>query len=261
MKRLLSIFLAAICVIVLIAGQIHWKGKTAIPNKQEKAKEGKISETRDIAEEQRFEALLSFAANWPEEASTAFAQKLRKEEPYKIVFAGSEALGEGADSWPEIVAERMARTYGDVFDFAFLSYDLTSTEFVEQNKVQDLIKEEADLILLEPFTLNDNGRVVIETSLENIERIIDAVLDAKQDTVFLLQPPQPIYNASWYLFQLENLQRFAEQSGIPYLNHWEAWPDTKDPAINQYLTTDRSALNEEGHKLWAEFLIDYFIAN
>ena len=147
MKRLLSIFLAAICVIVLIAGQIHWKGKTAIPDKQEKAKEGKISETRDIAEEQRFEALLSFAANWPEEASTAFAQKLRKEEPYKIVFAGSEALGEGADSWPEIVAERMARTYGDVFDFAFLSYDLTSTEFVEQNKVQDLIKEEADLII------------------------------------------------------------------------------------------------------------------
>lgn len=261
MKRLFVIITAVICAVILIGGNIHWKGKTTIHMDEANASQTKHSEKKNIADEQRFNTLLSFAANWPEEASAVFAEKLRNGEPYKIVFAGSDALGEGEQSWPKIVEEKMTRTYGDVFEFAVLSYDLTSTEFVEQEKEADLIQEKADLILFEPFTLKDNGRVVIETSWENIERIMEAVKTAKKDTVFLLQPPHPIYNASWYLFQLENLKKSAERQGIPYLDHWEVWPDTTDQALNNYLTSDRSVPNEEGHKLWAEYLIDYFIAN
>ena len=39
----------------------------------------------------------------------------------------------------------------------------------------DLVKEQPDLVLFEPFTLKDNGEVEIDDSLANVSSIMDAV--------------------------------------------------------------------------------------
>lgn len=262
MKRILVLVVAVATAVILILGNISWSSKTNIdPNKAKAPETEKSSEEKNLVEEQRMTALLSFAANWPDEAVVKFEEALRNGKEFKILFLGSTALGEGDGSWPELVKQGLVDTYGDVFSFATLSYDVTSTTFVEEGLEEEVVAEGADLILFEPLTLKDNGKVVIETSWENTETVMDAVKAAKEDTVFILQPPHPLYNASWYMTQVESLEGFANGSNIPYLNHWEAWPETSDRELNDYLLEDRSAPNEEGHKLWAEYLLDYFIAH
>ena len=59
---------------------------------------------------------------------------------------------------------------------------------------------------------------------------------------------------------MEELQQFAEDNDIPYLNHWEAWPDQDSEEIKEYITEDSSQPSVKGHEVWAEYMIDYFIA-
>ena len=49
---------------------------------------------------------------------------------------------------------------------------LTSLAFVSEDKVTEVIEEQPDLVLFEPFTLKDNGLVTIDDSLENASSTI-----------------------------------------------------------------------------------------
>ena len=140
------------------------------------------------------------------------------------------------------------------------SYDLTSIAFINEEKVTEVIEEQPDLILFEPFTLKDNGVVGIDDSLENVSAVIASVKESLPQTQVILQPPHPLYKANFYPTQVEELQQFAEDNDIPYLNHWEAWPDQDSEEIKEYISEDSSQPSAKGHQVWAEYLIDYFIA-
>lgn len=264
MKAFLTIILTICCVTILILGNIHWGNKTKVDVEKSHKISVQASDApagKESLDEDEIAEILSYAANWPEKAITSLEGTLKKGKTYKIIFAGSEALGEGPTSWPAMVQESLVETYGEnIFTFRTKTYDKTSTEFLEAGGAEELAKEKADLIVFEPFTLKDNGKVVIETSWENILDVMENVKADKPDTTFILQPPHPIYEATWYQFQVENLEKFAEDAGIPYLNHWEAWPSVETAELNSYLTEERDAPNEKGHEIWADYLIDYFIA-
>ena len=50
------------------------------------------------------------------------------------------------------------------------SYDLTSIAYINEEKITEVMEEQPDLILFEPFTLKDNGKVGIDDSLDRILR-------------------------------------------------------------------------------------------
>ena len=103
-------------------------------------------------------------------------------------------------------------------------------------------------------------RLEIDDSLENASAVIASVKESLPQTQVILQPPHPLYNANFYPKQVQELQQFAEANGIPYLNHWEAWPDQDSEEIKEYISEDASGPSAKGHQLWADYLIDYFIA-
>lgn len=267
MKAIFTSILAIICVVILILGNIHWGNKTEIKAENNTASASETPPVNENTEEDieqadpsQLEELLSLATNWPEESQVQLQEALEAKKPFKILFVGSDSLGEGENSWPSILEQRLTEAYGGIFTFNTFIYDLNTKEFIEENKQEELAKEKADLILFEPLVLRDNGEVVIETSLEYIGTIMDDVKSKKPTTTFILQPPHPIYNAGFYNVQVGALQDYAEGNGIPYLNHWEAWPETTSTEIQEYLVTNPSGPNEKGHELWAEHLAKYFIA-
>ncbi|KMY51053.1 SGNH/GDSL hydrolase family protein [Peribacillus loiseleuriae] len=154
----------------------------------------------------------------------------------------------------------MKETYGEMIQVAVLHYALTSTIFVQQEKQQDLLAANADMIILEPFTLNDNGEVSTENSLVNITTIVTHVCASKPSTTFILQPPYPLFNAKFYPRQIDALQTYAEDKKLPYLNHWQAWPDDHSKQLKVYLIEELSAPNEAGYHIWSSYVIDYLIA-
>lgn len=268
LKAFFATVLSLVCLIILIIGNIHWEKKTdikaynkivkTVPNDQ--SNKGVVEATPTLSEKEK-QAILKLASHWPEESQQVLETALEEERPFKIVSVGSDLNETDVNTWPLIVSENIIEQYGNsVISFKHLSYDLTSTAFVEQNKQTEIVNEQADLVLFEPFTLKDNGVVVIEDSHKNIKSVINEV--EKSGATVILQPPHPLHNANFYPIQVNALQQFAVDNNIPYLNHWTVWPDPRSDAIKEYLILSEESTipSEIGHALWAQYLTDYFIA-
>ena len=264
MKQFLVLLLALICVGTLIYGSLHWKEKTSV------SAEKSVSEDRTKEPEQKesparidSEEPLRFTQNWPEPARENYKLALEDGRPFTILLAGSISLGVDDGGWSQQLKRSLEEAYGDTIQVKVKSYELTSAEFLSEEKLEELVSLQPDLTLLEPFTLMDNGLVMISNSHQNIEAIRSGLSEANPDSVMLLQPPNPLYNANYYPVQVDALKQFAEEEEIPYLDHWTAWPDPESKEIEDYLVEqDGTTLpNEKGHQVWYEYLLDYFIAD
>lgn len=263
-KAIFTILLAVCCAAVLIAGNLHWKGKIAGFGSEDadasagaavdSAGEGKGSSGSLSGEA---EILLAKAAGWPEKSVEVFRERLEEGAPFSILIAGSDALGEGEGSWPEMVQSALGEAYGVAVSVEVKAYEMNSMEFVTQGLQEEL--PAADMVILEPFTLIDNGDGVVLQSLDNLKVITEAVTSRNEDSTFVLQPPHPLYDATYYPLQVEDMKAFAAEQGIAYLDHWSAWPAQDNKDLLSYLSDDQNQPSAEGHKIWAEFVVDYLV--
>ncbi|WLR55457.1 SGNH/GDSL hydrolase family protein [Mesobacillus subterraneus] len=245
-------------------GNFHWNDKTAVKvngasvttTAEKPAK--KISEQNDLVTEEEKD-LLSLTKNWPEAAET-FKQAQQEGRAYKVLIAGSSALGDDPVGWAHRTKEGLIQAFGEenvVVDI--IEFEITSLQFVEENNQEELAAAKADLILFEPFTLNDNTNGVgTENSLINIQTVLDHIEEADANTVVILNPPNPLYNARYYPLQVDALKEYSEENDIPYLNHWTAWPALDSPDMNDYLIN--GSPNDKGHEVWAQYILDYLVA-
>jgi hypothetical protein len=124
----------------------------------------------------------------------------------------------------------------------------------------EIAAENAQLVLFEPLLLNDNDAFVsIGKTLANITQIIEDVKKTNPDTTFILQPSYPLYNAKLYPLQVAALRDYAKKNNLTYLDHWQAWPDTSDLKLKDYLQDGNSGANEKGNKVWGQFIVDYLV--
>ncbi|MGM0901311.1 MAG: SGNH/GDSL hydrolase family protein [Bacillota bacterium] len=260
MKRFLVTLLALGCIAVLIVGNKHWKEKTFVA-----VEKGKQEIPLEVEEPQVDpESFLKLTANWPAQAKETYQLALEDDRPFTILIAGSaDALGSDETAWSTIVKKELEQAYGDTVQVMVKSYDLTSKQFMAEDKLAEFIAEQPDVTLLEPFTLMDNGNVMISESHQTIEKIRTGLAEEKPEHVLLLQPPNPLYQANYYPVQVDALQKYAEKEDITYLDHWTAWPDPNSKDIQAYLTKDGQSItpSEKGHQAWAEFVLDYFVAD
>jgi hypothetical protein len=259
MKNFLVVLLALGCGAILFTGYLHWKDKTVVSTG---SVEQKVESKENAEKKKTGTSLEQLTANWPEKARDQYKLALENDEPFTILIAGSNALGYEEDGWSNSLKSQLEETYGDTIKVVVKSYDLTSAEFLLEDKLDELVSEEPDLTLLEPFTLNDNGMIQFEASHLNIEEIAAGLTKDNPDHVLLLQPPYPLHNATFYPVEVDALKNFAAEMDIPYLDHWSVWPDSDSDELLEYLTVENgtTSVNEKGHQLWADYLIDYFIA-
>lgn len=260
MKVFLTVLLLICVTTVLIFGNLHWKQQISNQHRVTDLNSAKGDENNKIPVEgvSSSSSYLSYTKNWPKASVVEFEKKVKAGKPYSILLVG--AVSKTGKDWTDAAISSIKGTYGEAIHVNVLQYDLTSLNFVNQEKQKDLIDADADMIILEPFTLNDNGIVSTDNSLDNITTIITDVRASKPTTTFILQPPYPLFNAKFYPLQVDALQQYAAEENLPYLNHWEAWPDYKSEELKQYLIEDLSAPNEAGYKVWSNYVIDYLIA-
>jgi hypothetical protein len=246
MKYFLTIIWGVICIGVLVYGQFHWNQQTAV-----QAVKPAIAEE----EETNIEPYLAMAANWPAGAKAQFQRALEEEKPYKILFVGSSAM-----EWEEQVTQRLVESYGsERITTANHTYDMTTTDLLAENKQLELAAEKAQLVVIEPLLLNDNGEVEIEVTLANLSKMIEDMKLANPDSTYILQPGYPIYRPKLYAEQIAALKEYAVENAFTYLDHWTAWPATDNIEIKDYLNEGQNGANEKGNQIWGEFLVNYFI--
>jgi hypothetical protein len=254
MKYFLTAIWTIVCISVLVFSHIHWTkqiGAKAV----EPAELAGTTVTKQESSEVDYEKYLQLAANWPETAKDQLKLALKEEKQFKLLFVGSASM-----EWEKSVTQSLLESFGSERMITVQhTYDRTSSDFVAENKQLELASEKAQLVVIEPFLLNDNGNLKVDDTLANLTKVMEDVKGENPDTTFILQPSHPIYLPKYYSDQIEALKNYAVENNLTYLDHWAAWPATDNPEIKNYLNGDQP--NEQGYAAWAQFLVEYFVKN
>jgi hypothetical protein len=268
MKSFLVTVLAICCAVFLFLGNMYWKERTSISattdetagkavdvEERETKSENEKDEPEEAEKDGDVESLIS---NWPEGAQERFTYLLKEEEPFKVAIVGSPALGDGENGWAPQLKETLHNQYGNTMEVTVFQQDVTSIDFINGKDSEEVLSYEPDLVLLEPFSLVDNSNNVgTVQNHESILMFMSQLGEANEESTLILQPPHPLAGATYYPQQIDSLKEFSEEEGIPYLDHWTAWPE--DETLVDYLIESQDTPNEKGHKLWADYLVDYFV--
>ena len=260
MRKISALLFIIICLAALIFSYSTWKEKiqaaggqnsqAPVSEAQEKEPDTSVQEplpSLDIA---------ALSANMDSPVQTVFLDRSEAGEKLQVLVVGSKAMDSGSPGYAETFKEAMVEAYPDFVEVDSMSFDGTSADFLEEDV--DL-SAGYDVVVLEPFTLNNNGIVEIEREHEHIQEFAGRVRAEVSDAALVLHPPQPIYGAQFYLTQVKNLEEFALRQNYAYINHWTAWPDSTDTGLKDFLTEDGSPA-QKGAQAWASELNAYFIA-
>ncbi|MCH6269423.1 SGNH/GDSL hydrolase family protein [Neobacillus citreus] len=267
MQKVLTALLAIVFILVVYMGQSHWSQKIDNASAKDKINStikksaAKKSETNVDKEDTKEQKLLAYTKNWPAEAVERFKQVQSEGKAFKILFVGSKAIGSESDGTFPIVKQKLVETFGEKnIQVTLKTYSSTSSQFVNDNKQKEISGERADLIIFEPFILQNNGFVSINKTLSDLAKVIKDVKAVNPETSFILQPAFPLYKAKIYPGQVAELKDYAEKNKIAYLDHWTSWPDPNTIEISKYLLPDQSAPSEKGVQAWSQALIQYLIS-
>lgn len=266
MKNFLTVLLGIICVAVLVLGHSYWNNKIEASGENTVISYNEQETTSNVSDQKSStksfdQDIIALTSNWPKASVNRFKQAMEEKKAFKILFVGSSAIGSETEGTYPKVKEKLINTYGKKnIQISLKTFDFTSSQLIKNSGQEAITAEKADLIVLEPFILLDNGNVTIEDSLQNLTTLMAYIMVKNPETTFILQPSYPIYNAKIYPQQVEELKNYAEKNQITYLDHWSKWPDSNTEAFKDYLLADQSAPNDKGSKVWSDYLIHFFIS-
>ncbi|WP_165389333.1 SGNH/GDSL hydrolase family protein [Fictibacillus sp. BK138] len=259
-RRFITLFIMIACVLSVISGHLYYNNKleeTAHAAKLELGKKpAEKTENKDSTSSSQKADTVHFK-NAPAGIADLYNQKKAAGESLSFTIVGSSITSTEEGNWAKLFTEKMMDTYGNDVKVETTSFGkLTSLELANEQVYTDFIQKKTDVILIEPVLWNDNNGVSINDTLYILGQMITGVKDTNPEAVVVLQPSNPIYQPQKYAEQVSSIEAFAKEKGIPYINHWEAWPSVDSEDINQYVT--ELMPNEEGHKLWAEYVYNVF---
>ncbi|MFD1359014.1 SGNH/GDSL hydrolase family protein [Fictibacillus halophilus] len=257
-RRFLTVFIMVACVLSVIGGHFYYNNKlekTAYAAKLELAKTPKEkARTEKISSQKKPEEHFE---NAPAGIAELFQKKKDAGESLNLTLVGSSLTSNEDGKWAKLFTSKMNETYGKDVTVETVSFgESTSLDLTNKGNYSDLVQKRADIFLIEPVLLNDNEGVTIEDTLFVLEKMINDIKYTNPEAIILIQPSNPIYQPQKYATQVSGLEDYAKEKGIPYLDHWEAWPSVDSEDINKYVA--ELVPNEDGHKLWAEYIYNIF---
>ncbi|TYS69849.1 SGNH/GDSL hydrolase family protein [Sutcliffiella horikoshii] len=254
MKKILIILFSILAMSLIFLGKMQYDNKIAQAGKA--VQQDQTSDSTDGS-------LIALTENMSGDLQAKVKSMMESEVPIKVLIVGSGAIMNGDANnlpWPLLVKNALEDNYGnDVFEIDVLNFEnITTNHLIEIKGHEQIAAKQADVLIIEPLLLNDDGFVKIEHTLQNLKTIIDSVLQVNPETHVMLQPPNPIFEPVAYLEQVEALEEYALKNEIEYLNHWPDWPDTSSEDIKEVIKG--SFPNAKGQEIWANYFINYFIA-
>ncbi|MGD6961112.1 SGNH/GDSL hydrolase family protein [Fictibacillus phosphorivorans] len=262
MKKVMYSLIIALSIASIIFGNYYYKFKineTAEAAKMELSKTKSVSNESSSIKEITKKEEINVTKNLPDSIVSKIQAKQNQQKPVEFVILGSEvnALQEG--TWTSLFQKELTNDYGsDAFNLTVITTKETSDIVLEDQLYKEALTLKPDLVLIEPFLLNDNGNYVMEDTLIYVEKIINDFEELESKPVIMLQPTNPIYQPKYYAEQVSMLKDYADNKGFIYLDHWTNWPDVNSNELNNYIESNKP--NQKGYMLWAEFFKNYFIA-
>ena len=174
-----------------------------------------------------------------------------------ILFIG-DSLTENGENWAKRLGNKRIRNRGIVGD---------NTNGVI-NRLHSLVEAQPKQVLL-TIGINDISQGLNETTLvENIEHILKRFQKESPKTKIYLQSLLPINeNKSWYRLMKgktniitsvnKRLEALATKLNIEFINSYPLFLEEGGDQLDPIYTNDGLHLNEEGYRVWSDFLKQY----
>ncbi|HDR7827314.1 TPA: SGNH/GDSL hydrolase family protein [Bacillus anthracis] len=258
-KNIFVFIIFIVFVVSIVVGNSYWNKKVMSATKQtEEVKTGEVKK----AKEEKLNLNENYIKNLPE----TIKEKLRKAasggEPVHLVIIGDHASFSEKDAWPEKLKSNLEETYGKkLWKVTAKEYkDESSEELMAKNRDKEIIELKPDVILFQAPFITDNNKIGNGNSVANTQKFIRSLSNSMKDVTVMIQPPNPVYNAKNYPKAVEALKQFTIQNDYTYINHWEAWPNSNTKDILSYLQDEFGFPNVKGQEVWAQYIVNYFIA-
>lgn len=256
------------CMIILITSYLIWQARLETVAKNASARDilieakpdpQKTSEEIDKTNELTSDKLTRLIQQMDNATKEVVLNRFEQNKTVQLLIVGSDALNSGSPGYAERLQNNITSAYGDFFEVDVLPFSGTITEFLEQIEDGTInLDNEYDIVLLEPFTVNNNGVVVVEDAFENILTIEKFIQGNVEDAQLIVHPSYPIFESVYYPVEVNALKDYSLASGLSYIDHWTVWPNVNDEQLQTYFNEDRT-LNSEGASLWTNALSSYFI--
>ncbi|MTH55032.1 hypothetical protein GKZ89_16635 [Bacillus mangrovi] len=262
MKKAAIILTIIISIASIAAGKIYWDQKIEKQTASEELLASSSAET-DIQQPENLEnGSAPLTKNLPKAVKEAIVNAEKNQKSLNFVIFGSDTSGNNKNSWMSRFENNIKESYpaGLIQVKTILIKDKTSKEVLNESLYENVVKASPDLVLVEPFLLEDNGKIGIENSLSNLTSILGNISNDGSKPIIMIQPSYPLYNAVFYPKEVGKLKEYAKKEGYAYVDHWSSWPKGNDPALKDYIEEDGSGPSSKGHEVWAEHLSEYFIS-
>lgn len=267
---------ALVCLVLLVFSYMQWNNKIVShysdsssaandsnssdkkTKKEKSKKDGQKGKKKESGDDFSLDALL---ANADESVQDVFQKRIEQDEAVNMLILGSNELEYGDPGVGERIENALKKHYDTHIETTVTTYEGDIANLMNYNLSEYVNFNDAyDVILLEPFTLRNNGVVGIDDEHEYINNLISQFTSVVEDAVVVLHPTQPLYQADNYPLRVDALKQFANDHNYIYLDHWTEWTDYHEEAFLELVDEDNHP-NNEGANIWATSIIDYFIAD
>ncbi|WP_227938702.1 SGNH/GDSL hydrolase family protein [Alkalihalobacillus deserti] len=180
------------------------------------------------------------------------------QDTVSMTVFGSTSITNDEDpstSWPVLFESTINNVSSSSFEVTLIDVErTTSIDVLQSDFLDQVIASQPDVLLFEPFFLNDNGQIRLEDSLDALDIMMEQLKQQLPETEIVLLPANPLNSTGFYLSQVDQLEQYALENEYIYADHWQFWPSTEDTDLNNYIENARP--NEAGHVLWAEAMFE-----
>lgn len=263
MKNVFFLIALIGCLAVVVAGKFHWDDK--LEQTSETVSAEVHSETGSTKQSEgpneipvSNKEFKNLVTNFPENLQEKI---MSSNEPITVAVVGSESIGTSKEGLKPNIEKGLEDSYwsGAFTVKQFTFNEATTKSIVEEELYDNVIDVKPDIVLLEAFTLNDNGVVVIDDGHQNLSTFMSELKDAIPGVSIMLMPSNPIADPGYYALQISALKKYAEANDLVYLDHWKDWPAVDSEEIENYLVDSRP--NEQGFEVWGNFIVNYLSGN
>ncbi|MBM7702261.1 SGNH/GDSL hydrolase family protein [Metabacillus iocasae] len=253
MKVIVNVAAIATCLTVFVVGHQHWKEKIEVHAAQSKTS---VVMKQPVTAEEEAVDVMRYTKNLPPFFVKKIEQAIQANKPLSFVIAGPHATTEEG-SWAVMVKQFIEETYGkEVFTVHIHSLTgETSANILAKSALSTLEQYEPDVVLYEPPTLLDNGLIGIHNTVKNTNEMMQQLKQLPSAPALLVQPSQPLAQASVYPNEVTLVKEVIDQHGVYYVDHWKTWPEGE--ALSAYVSVE-GVLSEKGHAQWASFYKAFF---
>lgn len=250
------------CVSSVVGGHFYYNNKleeTAHAAKLELGMTPKETKTEKVSTKETKKSSENHFANAPKGIAELYKQKKDAGEPLMFHLIGSTNTSTEEGTWAQLFTNQMTESYAKDIEIQTMSVgEMTSLELQEDPLYEEIKNKKSDVFLIEPPLLNDNNGISMKDTLFVLENMLEGIKAANPNAIVLLQPSNPISSPVKYAEQVKDLEEYAKEKEIPYLNYWTSWPDVDSEEIKDYYNSSTLMPNEKGHRLWADYMVSVF---